>query len=58
MLTRFIEAQTQLSTAPIERPQSGWSSLFSRGIAGILLFELITGLALTFGPFHQLSSGG
>jgi hypothetical protein len=47
-----------LSTAPIECPQCGWSSLFSRGIGGILLFELITGLALTFGPFHPAVEWG
>ena len=47
-----------MSTAPIECPQCGWSSLFSRGIGGILLFELITGLALTFGPFHPAVEWG
>jgi hypothetical protein len=34
------------------RVQAGWSALLSRVAAAILLFELLSGLAVTFGPFH------
>jgi len=34
------------------RDQSGWSAALSRTAAGLLLFEMVTGLAVTFGPFH------
>ena len=30
----------------------GWSSVLSRTAAAILFFELLSGLAITFGPFH------
>ncbi len=36
----------------IESGQSGWLEILSRATAGILLFELTSGLAITFGPFH------
>ena len=32
--------------------RTDWSSMLSRAAAGILLFELVSGLAITFGPFH------
>jgi len=32
--------------------RTGWSSALSRSAGAILLFELATGLAITFGPFH------
>lgn len=38
--------------------QSGWLGILSRGIAGILLFELTSGLAITFGPFHPAIEWG
>ncbi|MGE5113476.1 MAG: multiheme c-type cytochrome [Acidobacteriaceae bacterium] len=38
--------------------QSGWLDLLSRATAGILLFELISGLAITFGPFHPAIEWG
>jgi len=37
---------------------TGWSSALSRCTAAILLFELITGLAVTFGPFHPAIEWG
>jgi hypothetical protein len=49
----LFEAKTQFNYAPIEHPHSGWSSLLSRGI-GAVLFELVSGLAVTFGPFHPV----
>lgn len=35
--------------------QAGWAATLSRVVAGILLFELVSGLAITFGPFHPLT---
>src|SRR5215469_3261105 len=32
--------------------RTGWPSLLSRTAAAILLFELLSGLVITFGPFH------
>jgi hypothetical protein len=32
--------------------RTGWSSALSRSAGAILLFELVTGFAITFGPFH------
>ena len=40
------------------RGQTGWSSILSRTAAAILLFELISGLAVTFGPFHPAIEWG
>lgn len=54
----FLVAQRQLNSDHIERPHSGWSSFLSRGIGAVLLFELVSGLAVTFGPFHPLIEWG
>ena len=42
----------QSSEREAGRDQSGWSATLSRIAAGLLLFELVSGLAITFGPFH------
>ena len=42
--------QSQGDAAKLRR--TGWSSLLSRTAAAILLFELLSGLVITFGPFH------
>ena len=34
--------------------RNGWLSLLSRTVAAILFFELLSGLAITFGPFHPV----
>ena len=47
-----------MHNAPIEHPNSGWSSLLSRGIGAALFFELVSGLAVTFGPFHPVIEWG
>ena len=47
-----------MNSAPIEHPHSGWSPLLSRGVGAILLFELVSGLAVTFGPFHPVVEWG
>ena len=47
-----------MNSAPIEHPHSGWSSLLSRGVGAVLLFELVSGLAVTFGPFHPVVEWG
>src|SRR6516164_5596589 len=41
------------SQGAAEKPcRTGWSGVLSRTAAAILLFELLSGLAITFGPFH------
>ena len=40
---------------PLLTFQAGWSATLSHAAAGILLFELVSGLAITFGPFHPLT---
>jgi hypothetical protein len=37
---------------------TGWSSWLARAAASILLFELVSGLAITFGPFHAAIEWG
>jgi Cytochrome c554 and c-prime len=41
---------------PSER--SGWTSALSRSVAAVFLFELVSGLAVTFGPFHPIVEWG
>jgi hypothetical protein len=41
----------QWNSDPIEHPSCGWSSTLSRATGALLLFELVSGLAVTFGPF-------
>jgi hypothetical protein len=37
----------------LARPiRTGWSGVLARAVGGILLFEVVSGLAVTFGPFH------
>lgn len=38
--------------------RTGWSSVLSKTAAAILLFELLSGLAITFGPFHPATEWG
>src|SRR5215469_2335309 len=41
------------SQGAVEKPRrTGWSGVLSKAAAAILLFELLSGLAITFGPFH------
>src|SRR5215472_9611401 len=42
--------QSQGAAGKLRR--TGWSSLLSRTAAAILLFVLLSGLVITFGPFH------
>ncbi len=37
---------------------SGWTSALSRSVAAVFLFELVSGLAVTFGPFHPVVEWG
>ena len=48
----------QLNESLPAQARSGWSSTLSRGVAAILLFELVSGLAITFGPFHPIVEWG
>jgi hypothetical protein len=41
-----------------QRGPTGWSSALSRIAGAILLFELISGLAVTLGPFHPVVQWG
>ncbi|MCL4402272.1 MAG: cytochrome c family protein [Acidobacteria bacterium] len=47
---------------PSENParliRTGWASALARAANAALLFELITGLAITFGPFHPAIEWG
>ena len=48
-----------LSDAALVRPiRTGWASALSRATAAALVFELITGLAITFSPFHPAIEWG
>lgn len=38
--------------------RAGWPSLLARAASAILLFELVSGLAITFGPFHPAIEWG
>ena len=42
----------QANEAEVVKTHSGWSSSLARFTGGVLLFELISGLAITVGPFH------
>src|SRR3974377_2339436 len=47
------------STDKSGRPlRTGWASILARATAAILLFEMISGLAITFGPFHPAVGWG
>src|SRR6266568_7658180 len=38
--------------------RTGWSTVLARAVGAILLFELVSGLAITFGPFHPAIQWG
>lgn len=40
------------------RIRTGWSTVLARTAAAILLFELVSGLAITIGPFHPANQWG
>ena len=40
------------------RVRAGWSNLLARAAAAILMFELVSGLAITLGPFHPAMEWG
>ena len=48
----------QANESATKSARSGWSSVLSRATAAMLFFELITGLAITFGPFHPAIQWG
>ena len=48
----------QANSSSTARSRTGWSSILSRTAAAILLFELVSGLAITFGPFHPAMEWG
>ena len=47
--------QPSEGTHPI---QAGWSTFLARATGAILLFEVLSGLAITFGPFHPAVQWG
>ena len=48
----------QVNDSSIPSVRSGWISALSRSVAAVLLFELVSGLAVTFGPFHPVVEWG
>jgi hypothetical protein len=48
----------QSSDASARRIRTGWAPALARATAATLLFELISGLAITFGPFHPAIEWG
>jgi hypothetical protein len=48
----------QSSESLTNRVQAGWSTVLARSAAAILLFEVVSGLAITFGPFHPVIQWG
>ncbi len=38
--------------------RTGWSTVLARAVGAILVFELVSGLAITFGPFHPAIQWG
>ena len=42
----------------VYRIRTGWASRLARCTAAILLFQMISGLAVTFGPFHPVVGWG
>jgi len=45
-------------TLPRRRSRTGWSALLSKAAAAALAFLTVTGLAVTFGPFHAVTQWG
>jgi Cytochrome c554 and c-prime len=48
----------QISEGSVRRIRTGWVTVLARFAAATLVFELITGLAVTFGPFHAAVEWG
>jgi Cytochrome c554 and c-prime len=46
------------SETPVRRVLTGWSAALAQATGAILLFEFISGLAITFGPFHPAVEWG
>lgn len=42
----------------ISQIRTGWSTVLSRAVGAIFLFEVVSGLAITFGPFHPAIEWG
>jgi cytochrome c554/c'-like protein len=48
----------QSSDALTNPVRTGWSSALAQAVGGIFLFEVVSGLAITLGPFHPLIEWG
>lgn len=48
----------EIHHTPGASTRSGWSSALSRGIGAVLLFEAVSGLAVSFGPFSAAIEWG
>jgi hypothetical protein len=48
----------QSADSAVNRITVGWSSVLARAVAAIFLFEVVSGLAITFGPFHPAIQWG
>src|SRR5215472_7477728 len=52
VLLQSAEATMQSEGCSEKPRRTGWSGVLSKTAPAILLFELLSGLAITFGPFH------
>ena len=48
----------QSSEQIVNRVQTGWSGVLARTAAAVLLFETVSGLLITFGPFRPAIEWG
>ncbi|HET9801868.1 MAG TPA: multiheme c-type cytochrome, partial [Candidatus Acidoferrum sp.] len=48
----------QTSDSFAKTVRTGWSGILARVVAGVTLFEVVSGLAITFGPFHAVVEWG
>ena len=48
----------QSADIAVNRIPTDWSSALARAVAGIFLFLVVSGLAITFGPFHPATEWG
>jgi hypothetical protein len=46
------------SSESLGSTRTGWSTVLARVVAAILMFEIVSGLAITFGPFHPAIQWG
>ena len=50
--------QMRSSEPQARRVRTGWSTVLAKAVAAIFVFEIISGLAITLGPFHPAIQWG